>query len=521
MRKWWPLVAICLGTFMLLMDVTIVNVALPAISYDLRASISALQWVMDAYALVLAALLLTAGACADLLGRRRMYLTGLTVFAAASLVCGLAPSAGALVVGRALQGLGGAIMFATTTALLTSVYSGRERVVAFSAWGAVSGSATATGPVLGGLLSQRWGWPTIFLVNLPVAVLTMALARRVLPEYKSAAGRRFDAPGAVTFTVAAGAVVAGLISSSEKGRDDDGVLALLALGGVALLLFLVVELSSAQPMLDLRLFRRPAFSGLMLSALLLQGTAFGHLGYTSLWLQSSLHMQPLAAGLVLAPLSLSGLLVSSLGGRFLQGLPARVPVSCGLLLIGIGVLSQAMVGPHSGWTALLPGLVLTGIGAGGMIPPLTAAALASVPQSEAGTASGAVNTFRQLGQAIGVAVLGSVFVHAAGPSLDHVTDNPLRAAAAVGSGQSDRFIDAAAPNRRGVVADAVHAAFVSGLQQVFLIAGSAAVVTGIAAWFLLKDLDRDRTPAAAEGASTGASNRGPEPPFAAGTVTPP
>ncbi|MGW8375009.1 MFS transporter [Streptomyces sp. ODS28] len=480
MRKWWPLVAICLGTFMLLVDVTIVNVALPEISRALRPSMAALQWVVDAYALALAALLLTAGACADFFGRRRMYLVGLAVFAGASLLCGLAPGPAVLIAGRAVQGVGGAVMFATTTALLASVYAGRDRAVAFSVWGAVSGSATAAGPVLGGLLSQHWGWPAVFLVNLPVAAATVLLVRKVLPEHDGGQGperRRFDVAGAVTFTVAAGAVVAGLIAGSA---------ALIGTGLLALAAFVGVEVRSPQPMLNLRLFRRPAFTGLMLAALVLQGAAFAHLGYTSLWLQTVLGLPPLAAGLVLTPLSLAGLLTSSLAGRRLQGVPARFPVSAGLLLIGTGVLSQALIRPDSGWTVLLGGLIVTGLGAGAMTPPLTSAALASVPAAEAGTASGAVNTFRQLGQAIGVAVLGTAFVRAATTHLHGAAAQPHGVAEKLGGGQGDRVLAEAAPHDRPALADAVHAAFAHGLQAVFLAAGLSALVAGVATWFLLK-----------------------------------
>ncbi|MDJ1135635.1 MFS transporter [Streptomyces iconiensis] len=493
MRKWWPLVAICLGTFMLLVDVTIVNVALPDMSRSLHASMASLQWIVDAYALTLAALLLTAGAAADLLGRRRVYLAGLAVFALASLMCALAADGGVLIAGRALQGTGGAVMFATTTALLTSVYEGRDRGIAFSVWGAVSSSAAAVGPTLGGVLTESWGWPSIFLVNLPVAVVTMVLARRVLPEFKATAGRRLDAVGALSFTVAAGATVAGLIESAHSGWGSPTVVTLLVVGAMALAVFVVTESTVAQPMLNLRLFRRPAFTALMLAAVLLQGAAFAHLGYTSMWLQTSLEMGPLAAGLVLTPLSLSALLVAAFAGRVLHGLPARIPVSAGLVLIGVGVLTETFIGPGSNWTVLLAGMVLSGIGAGVVTAPLVSAALSSVPPADAGTASGAVNTFRQLGQAIGVAVLGTVFVSEAAHTLagKNVPGVPQETASALGGGQGRQIIESVAPARRAALTEALDAAFAHGLQQVFLIAGSAAVAVGVAAWFLMGRLGRD------------------------------
>lgn len=490
MRKWWPLVAICLGTFMLLVDVTIVNVALPDISASLHPSLSSLQWVVDAYAVALAALLLTAGASADLWGRRRVYLIGLLVFAVASMLCGLAPSAGVLVAGRAVQGIGGALMFATTTALLTSVYEGRERAVAFSAWGAVSASAAAVGPTLGGVLAQGWGWPSIFLVNLPIGVVTIVLARAVLPENRAPAGRRFDVAGAVLFTAAAAALVAGLIESAQDGWADRTVLTLLVVGTVALTGFVARELLTEHPMLDLRLFRRPAFTGLMLAAVVLQAATFAHLGYISIWLQSSLGMKPLAAGLALTPLSLSALLVAAFAGSRLHALPAHLPVSAGLVLIGIGVTTEAAIAPSSGWTVLLAGMVLSGIGAGAVTAPMVSAALSSVPPEDAGMASGAVNTFRQLGQAVGVAVLGSVFVSAAGRTLagaplpGSARDN----AAALAGGQSRRLVDGVASQHRDELGRLLGRAFADGLQHVFLTAGITAVVCGITVWFLVRRL---------------------------------
>ncbi|GHB33702.1 hypothetical protein GCM10010331_21240 [Streptomyces xanthochromogenes] len=243
MRKWWPLTAVCLGAFILLVDVTIVNVALPSMADDLDASFSSLQWVIDGYALALAALLLASGSLADRFGHRRFYVYGLAVFAAASLVCGLAPNAGVLIAARVVQGVGGAAMFATTPALLLGSYQGRDRGTAFGVWGAANGAAAAAGPLLGGLLTEHISWPTIFWVNLPIAAVAIALTLRVVrpdsPRASSGHGARsrIDLPGAAAFTIAAGSLTYGLIRGGESGWTDTVTLATFAVTALALLAF--------------------------------------------------------------------------------------------------------------------------------------------------------------------------------------------------------------------------------------------------------------------------------------------
>ncbi|MEV0685483.1 MFS transporter [Nocardia sp. NPDC050378] len=486
-RKWLPLVAICLGAFILLVDVTIVNVALPQMAQDLNASMSALQWVIDAYALGLAAVLLAAGALADRVGRRRVYLIGLTVFAIASLVCGLAPNSAVLILGRATQGIGGAAMFATTSALLAVIYHGKDRAVAFSVWAAVSGSAAAVGPVLGGLLSQTWGWSSIFLINVPIAVLTIALSRSVLPESMAPTGRRFDFAGALSFTVAATALVAGLIEGAVAGWG--GVTALLlGVGTGALVLFVLIEIRSVAPLLDLSLFRRPVFTGLMVAALLLPATAFASLGYTSIWLQSALGMSPLTSGLVVTPLSVASFLVATIAGRRLYRAHPRWTIGGGLVLIGAGALSQTAIEAGSGWPVLLVGLVLIGTGVGVATGPLMAAALETAPPQHAGLIGGAVNTFRQLGHALGVAVFGPLFLIGARETLAEAATfaDPHAAASALGGGRAAELIAQAPPRAQESVHHVVHAAFTAGLDRIFYTAGIGAIAGAVIVFTLVR-----------------------------------
>ena len=414
MRKWWPLVGVCLGTFMLLVDVTIVTVALPKMAGDLAASFADLQWVLDGYALALAALLLGTGALADRLGRRAVYLAGLGVFAAASLACALAPSPGVLIAARVVQGVGGAAMFATTVALISAGYQGRDRGVAFGVWGAVNGGAAAAGPLLGGVLVEHVGWRSIFWVNLPVSVVAVVVTVLAVRESRDPGAARVDLPGMAAFTAGASAVVYGLIRAEADGWTSPRILAAL-LGGAALLaVFALVEWRSRHAMLDLRLFRSPAFTGIMLAALLTQGAAFGYLAYTSLWAQTVLGLGPVRAGLALVPLAATSFTVSAVAGRFLHGRPPRLVVAAGALLIGAGAYAQAHLSAHATALTLLPGLVIAGVGVGLATPVLVSAALGAVPARRAGMAGGAVNTARQFGFALGVAVFGAVFQARAG-----------------------------------------------------------------------------------------------------------
>jgi len=344
MRKWWPLVAICAGACMLLVDVTIVNVALPDMARQLHTTFSDLQWVIDLYALVLGALVLTVGAVADRFGRRRLYLIGLALFAAASLTCGLAPNVGLLIAARGVQGVGAAAMFATTMALISNTYTGRERGMAFGIWGAVNGAASAVGPIIGGLLTANFGWRWIFLVNLPVSVVAVALTLKVVTESRDPHPRRIDVPGMVSFTVAAAALTYALIRGAWASTET---IVLIAVAAAGLAAFVVAERRSAAPMLDLELLRNPTFTAMLLAGALLSAAAWAGMTYQSLWLQSVLGLSAIKAGLVMLPAAAAAFLVSGQVGRFLHRTSPRWMVGTGLLVIGIGALVQAVIRENS------------------------------------------------------------------------------------------------------------------------------------------------------------------------------
>ncbi|GAB6899347.1 MFS transporter [Kineosporia succinea] len=458
MRKWSPLIAVCLGTFLLLVDVLIVVVALPAIADDFHADYADLQWVVDGYALSLAALVLGAGSLADRFGRRRTYLVGIVIFAISSLLCALAPDAQALVAARILQGLGGAAMFACTAALLNVTYEGRDRGVAFGIWGAVNGAAAAVGPLAGGLLTEHLGWRWVFLVNLPICLVAIWFTARGVSESRAPGGARLDLPGTISFTVAAAAVTYGLIRAGDSGWTDGVALTAFATGLIALTLFLIAETRSTHPMLDLNLFRRTPFTVLIVAAFLTHAAAFGYLPYSTVWLQQTLGNGPVKAGLYGAlPMAAAALVVGAAAGRSLQRLAARWSVGLGLLLIAAGNLAQARITADSTGAILIPGLILVGLGVGCVLPTNASAVLADVPRERSGMAGGALNTFRQLGIALGVAIFGTVFT-------DRVTD---------GNGSP--------------------AAFADGLNATLLLASATALVAGLLVLVLL----RDQTPAPA------------------------
>ncbi|WP_229073457.1 MFS transporter [Actinoplanes sp. DH11] len=408
MHKWSPLVAVCLGTFLLLVDVTVVVVALPDISVNLGAGYDDLQWVLDGYALALAALVLGAGSLADRFGRRRAYLWGLALFSAASLACAFAPDATTLIAARVMQGIGGAAMFATTAALLNVTYQGRDRGVAFGVWGAVNGAAAAAGPIAGGLLTEHLGWHWIFLINLPVCAAAAWFTVRGVAESKAPRAGRFDLPGTLTFTLAAAALTYGLIEASAAGWTSAATLVAFAAGLAGAIAFIAVERRSDHPMLDLTLFRQAPFTALIVAAFLTQAAAFAVMPYATVWLQQFLGKGPVDAGLLGAlPLSVASLLVGVFAGRHLQRVPARWTVGAGMLLIAAGNLLQTRVDPGSGGSVLIPGLILVGLGVGVVLPTMSSAVLAEVPRERSGMAGGALNAFRQLGFAFGVAVLGT------------------------------------------------------------------------------------------------------------------
>jgi EmrB/QacA subfamily drug resistance transporter len=402
------LAVVCAATALLLLDVTVVNVALPAIRADLDASFAELQWVIDAYALTLAATLLTAGVLADRLGRRALLVAGLVAFTAASVLCGLAPSGTALDLARAVQGVGAAAIFSASLALLASEFRGAERAVALTLWGAITGGALALGPLVGGVLVDALGWRWVFLVNLPVGGLLVVLTRTRLPESTDPTPHGLDLPGMATFGLACALGTLALIRGGADGWTSPPILGAGVAAAAALCAFVVVERRSTAPMLPPALFRIPAFTGTAVVAFAQSFALYPLFLFLAVYLQDGLGHSPTGTGLRLLPLTLVLFAVAPLSGRLTRRLPLRVPLVAGLGLITVALLLMHGVAPGDDWTGLLPGLVVGGLAIGTISPALAAAMVGVLSVERSGLAAGVNNTFRQLGIATGIAVLGAI-----------------------------------------------------------------------------------------------------------------
>jgi EmrB/QacA subfamily drug resistance transporter len=495
-HRWWTLTAVGLGTFMLLLDITIVNVALPAIQTDLNSTFSDLQWVVDAYALTLAASLLTSGSLADMYGRRRLYLIGLGLFTVASLLCGVATDTLFLQLSRGLQGIGGAIMFAVSLALLADAFRGKDRGIAFGVWGAITGLAVAIGPLVGGALTSGLSWRWIFFVNLPIGVGAIVLTVRQVHESRDPHPRRPDWIGFATFTGALAFLVYALIESGEKGFTDSLVLGCFAAAAVLLLAFLAAELTGRHPMFDLGLFRKPTFSGGLIAAFGLSASIFSMLLYLTIYLQDVLGYSPFATGLRLLTISGGILIVAAISGRLSSIVPVRLLIGPGLILVAVSLLLQRGLDASSSWTHLVPGFVIGGIGVGLINPPLASTAVGVVEPSRAGMASGINSTFRQVGIATGIALLGSLFasrVHTAAASafsaVPGLGDRANQVGAALTSGQLGNTHAKLPPPLRAPTASAARGAFTSGLNDILLVAALIALVAGVLAFALIRTKD--------------------------------
>ena len=357
-RKWWTLIAVCTATFMLLLDITVVNVALPDIQRSLHSSFSDLQWVIDAYSLTLAAFLLTAGVIGDMYGRRGVFAVGLVVFSASSLVCGLSTSSLMLNLSRAAQGVGGAIMFATSLALIAQAFSGRERGTAFGIYGAVIGGAVAVGPLIGGAITSGIGWRWIFFVNVPIGVVAVFITLTRIQESKDVSNRRIDWIGFVSFSVALFMLIFALVRGNDDGWGSALIIGLLVGAAVLLTIFIVAEWRQDDPMLDLTLFRRPAMVGVSLAAFTIAASIFALFLYLTLYIQDDLGYAPFAAGVRFLPITILAFLVAPIAGKLTVRIHSRYLLGTGLFLISLGCLLMATTHPTSGWTVLLPGFIV-------------------------------------------------------------------------------------------------------------------------------------------------------------------
>jgi EmrB/QacA subfamily drug resistance transporter len=489
-RKWWTLLLVSVATFMLLLDVTIVNVALPDIQRELGADLSSLQWVVDAYSLMLAAFLLTAGSLGDRLGRRRVFTIGFGIFTGASFLCGISGDPTLLNLARGLQGIGAAGMFATSLALIGQEFHGRDRATAFGVWGAVVGGAVAVGPLVGGVITEHLGWEWIFFVNVPIGIAAMVLTEQRIVNVFAERPEPIDFAGLVTFSGGLFLFVFGLIRGNPEGWGSTVILACLIGAAALMLAFIAIELRSRHPMLDLSLFRKQAFNGVSAVAFCLSAGMFASFLYLTIYMQGVLGFSPLEAGLRFLPLTVLGFVVAPISGALSHRVPIRVLLGAGLVFVGIGLLLMGGVSVSSGWTTLLIGFVVAGIGIGTTNPGIGQAAIAVVPVEKSGMGSGINTTFRQVGIATGVAALGAVFQSRVDSELAKQLPNaPDGLGELVASGGSRAVSEALGGRATPHLQHAADAAFVAGFNEILLIAGIVSFVGAALGFALVRSRD--------------------------------
>jgi EmrB/QacA subfamily drug resistance transporter len=500
-RKWWTLLAVTVATFMLLLDITVVNVALPSIREDLDASFTDLQWVVDAYALTLAALVLTAGSLADRFGRRRLFAIGLGIFTVASLLCALATDPTFLNLSRALQGVGGAVMFAVSLALIAQEFpAGRARGTAMGIYGASIGVAVAIGPLVGGALTDGLGWESIFYLNVPIGVAAIAVTYLKLRESRDPNATRVDWPGVATFSSALFLLVLALVRGNEEGWGSTLIVSLLAGSALLLLAFVAIERRVREPMLPLGLFRIPAFTGVQLAAFAVSGSLFSLFLYLTLYLQNYQGYSPFETGLRYLPITIASFVAAPIAGALLSRAPARLLLSAGLGLSGIGLLLMSGVEAGSEWTTLLGGFLVAGVGVGLLNPVIGDVALSVVPKERSGMASGINDTFRQVGVAVGIAVWGAIFVGRGAEKVEELAagtpaatgERPRELVESASSGSLDQAITAFPAQARQAISEAASEGFLAGFNDVLLLGGVVSLVGAVLALSLVRSRDVHR-----------------------------
>src|SRR5947209_3473131 len=407
--QWWTLGAMCFALFMVMLDNTVVNVSLPSIQRDLHASLSALEWTLNAYTLTFAVLMVTGGRLGDIFGRRRMFLFGVIVFGVASAAIGFAPNDTVLVAFRAVQGVGAAFMMPGTLSIITQAFPPEQRGMAIGTWAGVSAMALAIGPVLGGFLTQQVSWRAIFFINPPVAALAIAVTLFAARETRDeTVGRTVDVSGIAALTVGLTAIVLALVESNRWHWGSARVLSLLAVGAVALVAFVAIEQRHRAPMVDFRFFRSRTFAGANTVAFIVSFAMLAQFFFLALYMQNFLHYSPLQAGVRFLPATLVIIVMGPLAGRLTDRIGPRSLMTAGLVLVAGALLLQSRLTVHTGYGLLLPGFVMMGAGMGLVMSPMSTAAMNAVDRTKAGVASGTLSMSRMVGGTFGVAIMGAL-----------------------------------------------------------------------------------------------------------------
>jgi EmrB/QacA subfamily drug resistance transporter len=489
--RWWTLGVVTIATFMLMLDLTVVNVALQELRTTLHASFSDLQWVLDAYALTLAVFLLTGGSLADRLGRKRVFIMGFLLFSLASLACGLAWDILSLNIARGAQGVGAAVLFAVGPALIGHEFHGKERGAAFGVFGGGAGLAIALGPLIGGALTDGLGWRWIFLVNVPIGAAAMVLGALRMRESANPRARGIDWIGLITFSTALTLLVLALLRGQAEGWTSGLILGMFALAGLLLVTFFLVERARGEnAMLDLSLFRIVTFNGISAVALLYPAAVMSSIFLLVSYVQNVLGFSPWATGLRFLPLTLLLFVMAAIAGGLTAKVPPRLLVGLAGVFIAAGLgLVTRLVQPDSSWTALMPTMILCGIGLGLFNPPRAAISIGVTEPAKAGMASGINETFQQVGVALGIAAFGALFqarvtdLFASSAAGGQLGPSARAAGEAVAAGGGQQVAQSLPPELAGPAAQAAQSAFVTGLGDA-LLAGSVLAAIGAVAGFL-------------------------------------
>jgi EmrB/QacA subfamily drug resistance transporter len=413
-RRWWTLGALCFALFMIMLDNTVVNVALPAIKQDLGISTAELEWTVTAYALTFATLLLTGGKLGDLVGRRLIFTIGLVIFTLSSLFCGLSGSAPELIAARAVQGVGAALMMPSTLSIISATFDVRERGTAIGIWAGVSAMALAIGPLLGGIITEHISWNWIFYVNVPIGAAGILAAILVVPESKDTSHeQRLDLPGLATSGIGLLALVYALIEAHQYGWTSGRIIGLFVVATVALVSFVFLEMHQRLPMLDLSLFRSGTFAGANLVAILVTLAMFGIFVFFPIYMQTFRGWSPTQAGAALLPWTVMVVIFAPIAGKLSDRVGSRWLIAGGMTTVAVCCLLLSTVTLHSSFWHMLPAFILGGLGMSFVMTPMSAAVMGAAPVAKAGVASGVLNTFRQVGVALGIAITGAIVANRA------------------------------------------------------------------------------------------------------------
>jgi EmrB/QacA subfamily drug resistance transporter len=484
--RWWTLGAMCFALFMIMLDNTVVNVALPSIQRDLHASLSALEWTVNAYTLTFAVLLVTGGRLGDIFGRRKMFLFGVVVFGVASAAIGFAPTDTTLVAFRAVQGIGAAFMMPATLSIITQAFPAHQRGTAIGTWAGVSALALAIGPVLGGFLTQQVSWRAIFFINPPIALIAVAVTLFAARESRDeTVSRKVDFPGIAAITVSLTAIVLALVEGNEWHWGSGRVLALFAVAAVGIVSFVVIELRTASPMVDFSFFRSRSFLGSNLVAFIVSFAMLAQFFFLALYMQNVLHYSPLQTGVRFLPSTIVIIVMGPLAGRLTDRVGPRLPMTLGMTLVATALFIQSRLTVHSGYGLLLPGFILMGLGMGMTMSPMSTAAMNAVDRTKAGVASGVLSMSRMVGGTFGVAVTGALVTAIGKSRINH--DLP-RLPAGTRSAIANALGSGATPDAHGSahVAAVVRQAFVSALGTGLTIGATVTICGAGLAWVLVQ-----------------------------------